>query len=124
MPRNLNRRIETLIPVEAPTVRDQVMNQIMIANLNDETNSWDLKYVRAEPIAEKPFSAHEYFMQNPSLSGRGNALKIVAPQELDIPKTKRKNKPAANKSHARSKRPDSQLESPLKAGAENKRSSV
>ena len=128
MPRNLNRRIETLIPVEAPTVRDQVMNQIMIANLNDETNSWDLqptgKYVRAEPMAAKPFSAHEYFMQNPSLSGRGNALKIVAPQELNIPKTKRKNKPAANKSHARSKRPDSQLESPLKAGAENKRSSV
>jgi len=128
MPRNLNRRIETLIPVEAPTVRDQVMNQIMIANLNDETNSWDLqptgKYVRAEPIAAKPFSAHEYFMQNPSLSGRGNALKIVAPQELDIPKTKRKNKPAADKSHARSKRPDSQLESLLKAETENKRSSV
>lgn len=95
MPRNLNRRIETLIPVEAPTVRDQVMNQIMIANLNDDTNSWDLqstgKYVRHEQLGKTPFSAHAYFMQNPSLSGRGKALKIAAPQELDLPQVKRKN---------------------------------
>lgn len=101
MPRNLNRRIETLIPVEAPTVRDQVMNQIMIANLNDDTNSWDLqstgKYVRAVPTGKKPFSAHAYFMQNPSLSGRGKALKFAAPQELDLPQVKRKTKTAAAK---------------------------
>ena len=94
MPRNLNRRIETLIPVEAPAVRDQVMNQIMIANLNDDTNSWDLqptgKYIRSEPVGKKPFSAHAYFMKNPSLSGRGKALKFAAPQELDLPVVKRK----------------------------------
>ena len=99
MPRNLNRRIETLIPVEAPTVRDQVMNQIMIANLNDDANSWDLqptgKYIRVPPTGKKPFSAHAYFMQNPSLSGRGKALKIAAPQELDRPDIKRKKKTVA-----------------------------
>lgn len=98
MPRNLNRRIETLIPLEAPTVRDQVMNQIMIANLNDDTNSWDLqpsgKYVRHEQMGKTPFSAHAYFMKNPSLSGRGKALKIAAPQELDLPEVKRKRKSA------------------------------
>ena len=91
MPRNLNRRVETLIPVEATTVRNQIMNQIMVANLNDNTNSWDLlptgKYVR-RAIEDKPFSAHQYFMQNPSLSGRGRSLKISAPKELDAPKRK------------------------------------
>jgi len=96
MPRNLNRRVETLIPVEATTVRNQIMNQIMVANLIDNTNSWDLlptgKYVRRE-TGEKPFSAHEYFMQNPSLSGRGRSLKINAPKELSAPK--RKSKPKA-----------------------------
>ena len=91
MPRNLNRRVETLIPVEATTVRNQIMNQIMVANLNDNTNSWDLlptgKYVRRE-IEEAPFSAHTYFMQNPSLSGRGRSLKFSAPKELAAPKRK------------------------------------
>ncbi len=96
MPRNLNRRIETLIPVEAPTVRDQVMNQIMIANLNDDVNSWELqatgKYIRTEATRKKPFSAHGYFMSNPSLSGRGKALKFAAPQELDLPTNRRQQK--------------------------------
>jgi len=93
MPRNLNRRIETLVPVEATTVRNQIMNQIMVANLIDNTNSWDLmptgKYVRRE-IVEKPFSAHNYFMKNPSLSGRGRALKLSAPVELNVPKRRKK----------------------------------
>ncbi len=89
MPRNLNRRVETLIPVEASTVRRQVMNQIMVANLNDETNSWELqpngKYVRQLPAnPDKPFSAHAYFMENPSLSGRGKSLRYSAPKELDV----------------------------------------
>ena len=96
MPRNLNRRIETLIPVEAPTVRDQVMNQIMIANLNDDANSWDLqstgKYIRHEKTSGQTFSAHAYFMKNPSLSGRGKALKVAAPQELHLPQVKRERK--------------------------------
>jgi len=98
MPRNLDRRVETLVPVEARAVRDQVMNQIMIANLNDELNSWDLrptgKYIRRAPQGKPPFSAHQYFMENPSLSGRGKALKYSAPQRLDLPRPKGKNKAA------------------------------
>ena len=124
MPRNLNRRVETLIPVEAPTVRDQVMNQIMIANLNDDTNSWDLqptgKYVRAEPTAKKPFSAHAYFMKNPSLSGRGKALKIAAPQELDLPEVKRKRKsklPSAASPDSQPKDEEVKPEDPNKASS-------
>jgi polyphosphate kinase len=104
MPRNLNRRVETLIPVEATTVRTQVMNQIMVANLNDTTNSWDLlptgRYIRRVG-EDRPFSAHNYFMQNPSLSGRGRALKVSAPKELVVPK--RKSRKASGK--AREEKP-------------------
>ncbi len=77
MPRNLDSRIETLVPLENTTVRRQVMEQIMVANLMDETGSWlmqpDGSYRRAE--APNGFSAHHYFMTNPSLSGRGSAIK-------------------------------------------------
>ena len=88
MPRNLNRRIETLVPVESPTVHNQVLDQIMMANLLDNTNSWELqatgRYVRVKPEAGKlRFSAHEYFMENPSLSGRGAALADSAPAQLE-----------------------------------------
>lgn len=77
MPRNLNGRVEAMVPVENPTVHAQVLEQIMVANLMDEKQSWILsgdEYTRL-PYKEDGFSAHEYFMYNPSLSGRGKALK-------------------------------------------------
>jgi len=88
MPRNLNRRIETLVPVESPTVHNQVLDQIMMANLLDNTNSWELqatgRYVRVTAEeGQSRFSAHEYFMENPSLSGRGAALDDSAPAHLE-----------------------------------------
>ncbi len=80
MPRNLDRRVEVMTPVENPTVHQQVLQQIMVANLNDEAQSWLLDangaYHRAAGWNRKgAFSAHEYFMTNPSLSGRGHKVK-------------------------------------------------
>jgi polyphosphate kinase len=87
MPRNLDRRVEALTPVENPTVHQQVLQQIMVANLKDEAQSWTLdasgRYTR-EASWDHPnaFSAHEYFMTNPSLSGRGQRVKDM-PRAID-----------------------------------------
>lgn len=78
MPRNLNRRVESLVPIENPTVKRQLLEQVMKANLRDEAQSWimqpDGSYQRVEPVG-KGFNCQHFFMTNPSLSGRGTALK-------------------------------------------------
>lgn len=78
MGRNLNRRVETLVEVKNPTVKAQIEGQIMAANLADEAQSWVLRpdgsYVRElAPKDGVPFNCHRFFMENPSLSGRGTA---------------------------------------------------
>jgi polyphosphate kinase len=87
MPRNLDRRVESMAPIENPTVHQQVLQQIMVANLRDQAQTWWLDatgaYTRDPAWQDKgAFSAHEYFITNPSLSGRGQKVKDL-PRSLD-----------------------------------------
>ena len=101
MPRNLDFRIETLVPVINETIHEQILEQVMVANLKDVKQSWIMddngKYTR-EKSKTNDFSVHDYFMTNPSLSGRGEAISIGhdAPPKLAYKRARKSKEPSAS----------------------------
>jgi len=75
-----------MIPIDNKTVHEQILDQIMLANFKDNSESWYLKsdgnYYKEK--SENSFSAHSYFMQNPSLSGRGKSALKLKPKNLKL----------------------------------------
>ncbi|MSO98252.1 MAG: RNA degradosome polyphosphate kinase [Rhodospirillaceae bacterium] len=94
MPRNLLARVESFVPIENATVHQQILDQIMVANMNDNLQSWyllsDGSYRRLE-VTGTPFSANDYFMNNPSLSGRGSALERTTRRVPKLVPTRRQS---------------------------------